>query len=122
MIATSTITPRFSRPRTPFPRSTARTTGETREWTNPVQKATRRAAWARRRSARRDRHDRTQRFGLTGAVLMLLLALMVGAASNPLARADAIQKAERLEQTVPSASPSATYAHTRTPASSAHGS
>lgn len=101
MIATDNVTPRFSHRSSSFTlHSVARDPdAETPLWTDPVEHATRRAAWNRRQSTRRGRRDRGQHLGLAGAVLMLLLMLAsFGPDTNPLARADARHQAELQQQ------------------------
>jgi hypothetical protein len=102
MIATTNVTPRFSRRSPSFTiHSVARPDGtDAPLWDDPVERATRRASWNRRQASRRMRRDRGQHLGLLGAVLalLLMLAVSVGRDTNPLARADARHRAELQQQ------------------------
>jgi hypothetical protein len=107
-----TINSRPSRPRT-FLTGYAESTrdhdaGAKAGWTDPVDVATRRAAWARRRSERRSRHALSQKAGLAGAALMLLVMLFsFPPSTNPFERVQTPAVAE-VQETPATASVDAT--------------
>ena len=107
-----TINARPSRPRTfltGYGDSTrTRTANAPNDWSDPVDCATRRAAWARRRSERRSRHALPRKAGLAGAALMLLAMLLAfGPSPHPFERAPAPATAEIQSEISSSQAPTA---------------